>query len=102
MGSAVALDPVNVDPMRHKVEVENDKMRVLRIKIKAGDTTKQHDHPNAVAIFLTDIKTRFTRGDGTTREGANKRGEAIWAVAERHTVNNVAGRPAEIILVELK
>ena len=102
MGSAVALDPVKVDPTRHKVEVENDKVRVLRIKIKAGDTTKQHEHPNAVAIFLTDVKTRFTRGDGTTREGTNKRGEAIWAAGEKHTVKNVAGRPAEIILVELK
>jgi quercetin dioxygenase-like cupin family protein len=102
MGSAVALDPVKVDPTRHKVEVENDKVRVLRIKIKAGDTTKQHEHPNGVAIFLTDVKTKFTAGDGTTREGANKRGEAIWAAAEKHTVNNVAGAPAEIILVELK
>jgi len=101
-GSAVALDPVKVDPTRHKVEVENDKVRVLRIKIKAADTTKQHDHPNAVAIFLTDVKTTFTRGDGTTRQGANKRGEAIWAVGENHKVKNVAGRPAEIILVELK
>jgi quercetin dioxygenase-like cupin family protein len=101
-GSAVTLDPVKVDPTRHKVEVENDKVRVLRIKIKAGDTTKQHEHPNGVAIFLTDIKTKFTRGDGTTREGENKRGEAIWAAAEKHTVNNVAKGPAEIILVELK
>jgi quercetin dioxygenase-like cupin family protein len=102
MGSAVTLDPVKVDPERHKVEVENDKVRVLRIKIKDGDTTKQHEHPNGVAIFLTDVKTKFTRDDGTTREGANKRGEAIWAAAEKHTVTNVAGKPAEIILVELK
>ena len=102
MGSAVALDPVKLDPSRHKIELENDKVRVLRIKIKAEDTTKQHEHPNGVAIFLTDVKTKFTRGDGATREGANKRGEAIWAAAEKHTVNNVADRPAEIILVELK
>jgi len=102
MGSAVALDPVKIDPTRHKLEVENDKVRVLRIKIKAGDTTKQHEHPNGVAIFLTDVKTSFTRGDGTTREGTNKRGEAIWAAAEKHTVKNVARQAAEIILVELK
>jgi quercetin dioxygenase-like cupin family protein len=102
ISSAVAMDPVKVDPTRHKVEVENDRVRVLRIKIKAGDTTRQHEHPNAVAIFLTDIKTKFTGGDGTTRDAANKRGEAIWAVAEKHTVKNVAARPAEIILVELK
>ena len=102
VAEAARLDPVKVDPTRHKVEVENDKVRVLRIKIKAGDTTKQHEHPNGVAIFLTDVKTRFTRGDGTTREAANKRGEAIWAAPENHAVHNVARRPAEIILVELK
>jgi len=32
----------------------------------------------------------------------NFEAEAIWAAVEKHTVNNVAGRPAEIILVELK
>ena len=101
-GSAVSLDPVKVDPTRHKVEVDNDKVRVLRIKIKPGETTKQHEHPNGVAVFLTDVKTTFTRGDGTTRVGENKRGEAIWAASEKHTVKNVASRPAEIILVELK
>jgi len=101
-GPAVTMDPVKIDPARHKVELENDKVRVLRIKFKVGDTTKLHEHPNAVAVFLTDVKTKFTSGDGTTREGANKRGEAIWAPGEKHTVHNLAGRPAEIILVELK
>jgi quercetin dioxygenase-like cupin family protein len=50
-GSAVASDPVKVDPARHKVEFENDQVRVLRIKLKARDKTKPHEHPNGVAVF---------------------------------------------------
>lgn len=100
--SKVASDPVKVDPAHHKVVFENDRVRVLRIKFKAQDKTKPHDHPNAVAVYLTDVKAKFTLGDGKTREGGGKRGEATWAAAETHSVQNTAGKPADIILVELK
>lgn len=100
--SAVAADPVKVDPARHKVEIENDQVRVLRIKLRARDKTAPHEHPNAVAVFLTDNKAKFTLADGKTREASGKRGEAIWAAAEKHSVNNLLARPMEVILVELK
>ncbi len=103
MGSAkVALDPVKVDPAHHKVVFENDRVRVLRVNFKAHGKTKQHEHPNGVAIYLTDTKAKFTLADGTTREGGGKRGEAVWAAAEKHSVENMGAKPAEIILVELK
>ena len=103
MGSAKgALDPVKVDPAHHKVVLENDRVRVLRIKFKAHDKTKQHEHPSGVAIYLTDVKAKFTLGDGKTREAAGKRGDAIWAAAEKHSVENKGAKPADIILVELK
>jgi quercetin dioxygenase-like cupin family protein len=99
---SVTLDPVKVDPGHHKVELENDRVRVLRVNFKPNDKTKEHEHPNGVAIFLTDIKARFTLPDGKTRDSSNKRGEAIWAAAERHAVENLGNKAAEVILVELK
>jgi len=103
MGSAkVASDPVKVDPAHHKVMFENDRVRVLRVKFKAHDKTKQHEHPNGVAIYLTNTKAKFTLADGKTREGGGKRGEVTWAAAENHSVENTAAKPADIILVELK
>jgi len=102
-GSAkVTLDPVKVDPTRHKVVFENDRVRVLRVRFKAHDKTKQHEHPNGVAVYLTDVKAKFTLADGKTREGGGKRGDVTWAVAEKHSVQNMTGKPADIILVELK
>ena len=102
-GSAkVTLDPVKVDPTRHKVVFENDRVRVLRVKFKAHDKTKEHEHPNGVAIYLTDVKAKFTLADGKTREGGGKRGEVTWAAAEKHSVQNMTAKPADIILVELK
>ena len=102
-GSAkVTLDPVKVDPTRHKVVFENDRVRVLRVKFKAHDKTKEHEHPNGVAVYLTDVKAKFTLADGKTREGGGKRGNVTWAAAEKHSVQNMTAKPADIILVELK
>jgi len=100
--SKVALDPVTVDPAHHKVAFENDRVRVLRVKFKAHDKTREHEHPNGVAIYLTNVKAKFALADGKTREGGGKRGEATWAAAEKHSVQNMAATPADIILVELK
>ena len=98
----MTMDPVKVDPEHHKVEFENDRVRVLRVNFKPHDKTKEHDHPNGVAIFLSDIKAKFLLADGKTRDASNKRGEAMWAAAERHAVENLSNKPFEVILVELK
>ena len=100
--AAVSLDPVKVDPEHHAVVVENDRVRVLRIKIGAHDKTKQHDHPNGVAVFLTAGQSNITTADGKTRKGGGQAGGAMWVTAERHTVENPSAKPAEVILVELK
>jgi len=103
MGSTkVSIDPVKVDPAHHKVEFENDRVRVLRINFKPHDKTLEHEHPNGVAVFLTDTSSKFTLPGGKTRKASSKRGGAIWAAAERHSVENLSGKPAEVILVELK
>jgi quercetin dioxygenase-like cupin family protein len=100
--ATLALDAAKVDPKHHKVEFENDRVRVLRAKFKARDKSKEHEHPRAVAIFLTDIPGKITLADGTTSDRIGKRGEVMWLEAERHTVENPSDKAAEVILVELK
>lgn len=98
----ITIDPVAVDPEHHKVEFDNDRVRVLRVNFKPHEKLKEHEHPNAVAVFLTDTDSKFTLADGKTREGRGKRGEATWAAGEKHVVENKSNKPAEVILIELK
>jgi hypothetical protein len=52
MGSAkVTIDPVKVDPAHHKVELENDWVRVLRINFKPHDKTLEHEHQTVSRFF---------------------------------------------------
>ena len=62
---ALAQDPVKVDAKHYKVEFENEQVRVLRITYGPGEKSVMHEHPDAVAAFLTDSKCKFHLPDGT-------------------------------------
>ncbi len=95
-------DPVKVDPKHYKIEVENEKVRVLRINYKAHEKSDMHWHPDNVAIFLNDTHCRFTFPDGKTEVRRFHAGETVYAPAGSHLPENLGGHPIDIILVELK
>lgn len=95
-------DPVFVDPQHYKVEFENEAVRVLRIRYEPGEKSVMHGHPDAVAIFLTDIRVAMTMPDGTTQMVTGKAGEVKETPASVHLPHNTGTQPMELILVELK
>jgi quercetin dioxygenase-like cupin family protein len=99
---ALAQDPVKVDGNHYKVEFENAQVRVLRVKVGPGEKSIMHRHPNAVAIFLTDVNGKFTFPNGTTQDLSRKAGDALWTPAITHQPENLGDQPFEVILVELK
>src|SRR2546426_12808657 len=99
---ARAQDPVQVDPKHYKVEFENDEVRVLRVQYGPGEKSVMHSHPDAVQVFLTDVRATFTYPDGKSEELTAKAGEAKWHPAFAHLPENVNDKPLELILVELK
>ena len=49
------LDPLKVDPKDYKLEFENSKVRVVRVKMAAGRKVPLHEHQlNRVVVYLTD------------------------------------------------
>jgi quercetin dioxygenase-like cupin family protein len=95
-------DPIAVDPKHYKVELENEQVRVLRIRYGAGEKSIMHSHPASVAVCLADAHVRFTRPDGKSEERRMKAGEVLSTPAEEHLPENLGDRPFEILLVELK
>ena len=95
-------DPVRVDAKHYKIELENDRVRVLRIKYGAKEKSVMHSHPATVAIFLGDSQFRFTYPDGKTEEGSVKAGQVMYFEALDHLPENTGDRPFEVIAIELK
>ena len=99
---AMTQDPSKVDAKHYKVEFENDQVRVLRIKYGPKEKSVMHEHPGAVAVFLTDGSVKFTLADGKTQDAAVKAGMSQWTPAGKHLPENMTDKPFELVLVELK
>jgi len=99
---ALAQDAAKADAKHYKVEFENDQVRVLRIKYGPKEKSVLHEHPNAVAVFLTDGHVKFAGPDGKSQEQQVKAGSAAWTPGVKHLPENMSDKPFELVLVELK
>ncbi|MBT8295117.1 MAG: hypothetical protein KJO51_01755, partial [Gramella sp.] len=86
----------------YKVEVDNEKVRVLRISYGPGEMSKMHSHPEGVAVFLTDHKAQMKTEDGKSMEMAGNAGDVAWVDAAKHQPSNAGDKPFEVIQIELK
>ncbi len=100
--SALAQDPVKVDPKHYTVEFENARVRVLRVRYGPNEKSVMHWHPAGVVILLTDMNARFHLANGKTEDRPGTAGETRSAPAEKHLPENLSDQPFEAILVELK
>jgi quercetin dioxygenase-like cupin family protein len=99
---ASAQDAVKVDPAHYKVEMENAQVRVLRFHYGPHEHSVMHSHPNAVAVFLTDGKVKFTLPDGKTQDIMGKAGEVQYTPAQVHNPENTGDKGFDGIVIELK
>jgi quercetin dioxygenase-like cupin family protein len=100
--AALAQDAAKVDSQHYKVESENSRVRVLRVKYGPHEKSVMHAHPDAVAIFQTDARVKFTYPGGKTEERDMKAGETLFTPAVVHLPENLSDSDMEVILVELK
>lgn len=100
--TAVAQDPVTVSHGAYQVEIENQWVRVLRVKIGPNEKEPMHRHPASVVVSLTDIHERVTGADGAVQEVTRKAGDVAYREAARHGEENLSDQPLEAVVIELK
>lgn len=91
-------DAVTADSKHYSVEFENDIVRVLRVRLGAGESTPPHTHSAYCAIELTDSSLK--EGNGPASE--SKAGQVFCGDATSHGPSNVGKALAESIVVEFK
>jgi oxalate decarboxylase/phosphoglucose isomerase-like protein (cupin superfamily) len=96
-------DPTQSDPQHYTAELENDEVRVLRIRYGPGEASPgMHYHPDSVAVFLTDQHATLEQPDGSIVEVDAQAGEHRFVEGGQHLPKNLADVPFELILVELQ
>ena len=97
-----AQDASVVDSDHYKVEFENDEVRILRITYGPNEKSVMHEHPDAVAVILTDGKMVMHMPDGSTMDSDTEAGQAFWTPAVTHMPENVTGEETVVLLIEMK
>jgi hypothetical protein len=92
-------DAVTADAKHYTVEFENDIVRVLRVKIGAGESAPAHAHAAYCAIEITDSSLREASGGAVSN---SKAGQVFCGDATSHAPVNVGKAVAESIVVEFK
>jgi quercetin dioxygenase-like cupin family protein len=98
----ISLDPVKLDPTHHLVVLENNRVRALRTILEPHLKSPMHEHPHYVVVYLTELHTTMTLGDGQVVDNPRRPGEVAWRDALKHVTENIGERTAVEIQVELK
>jgi quercetin dioxygenase-like cupin family protein len=98
-----ALDPIKVDPKRYKVELENDQVRVFRVRYEPHGKGVTHEHTlNRVVTFITDGNMKVATPDGEAKILKTAAGDVTWGGPARHVEENLSDQPFEVVVVEFK
>jgi hypothetical protein len=100
--TAMPQDPLAVSPKDYKLELENEWVRVLRLKQEPHERVAVHEEPAVVVVYLTPARQRFTGADGKVREISKKAGEVVYLDAGKRAEENASDAPLEAVVVELK
>jgi hypothetical protein len=98
-----ARDPRAVDPAHFKVEMENNQVRVLRLRLGKGEKTQMYDERlERLLVPLTDTRLKTASAGGISKGAQYRRGEVHWLMPGTQSDENAGDGPCEMIVVEFK
>ena len=98
----MAGDAIQVAPHVYKVLFENERVRLLEVRLKAGESSAMHSHPAYVIYGIAGGKVRFNSPSGESADIEVNAGDVMWREPEEHAVDNVGSTDVDALLFELK
>ena len=98
----MAPDPAQVAPGVYKVLFENERVRLLEVRERSGESTAMHSHPDYLVHALSDGRVKLTSPSGDTVEVDVKAGDVMWREAEEHATENIGTTDLHALFFELK
>ena len=97
---ARAQDPAKTDPAHFKVELDNDRVRVLHVTVAPNSKVDLHDLDDAVVVPLADYESTLKK-DGQATKVERVTGKAAWVPAGGREIE-VGAKGVDALLIEIK
>ncbi len=93
-------DVVKVAGKSTRILFENERVRVLEIKLRKGQKLPMHSHPANFVYAVTSTKFRSVLPDGKSDIMKLKKGEFSFSDGSSHAIESLA--PSLLIQIEFK
>ncbi len=98
----MAQDAAEAAPHIYKVLFENERVRLLDVRMKPGDESAQHSHPDYLLYALEGGTVKLSDASGQSAEVDVPEGATMWRDAEEHSALNIGTTDLHALFVELK
>ncbi len=98
----MAKPAAEVAPHVYKVVFENERLRLLEVRMAPGATSELHSHPNYLVYALSDGKVRLADASGEGGEVEISQGDTMWREAEEHSAVNTGAAEMRALFIEVK
>jgi len=83
-------------------DFENKQIRVLRFTLEADESVPMHRTVDTLLVCIKSCHLRLQQPDGHIHDVHMNEGESRWLPSDTRSEKNIAGRPLEIISIEIK
>jgi hypothetical protein len=96
-----AQDPATTDPAHFKVELNNDRVRVLHVTVEPNTKVELHEVGDALVVPLKDYESTLKWPDGQVSTVERKTGKAVWVGRGAREIE-AGARGVDALLIEIK
>ena len=98
-----ANDPLKLDPAHYKLEIDNNQVRVLRLRLRQGEKTPLHAQPfERLLVPLTPARLKVSDAKGAAKTVSYGKAELQWLSPGEEAEENLGDQPYEALIVEFK
>jgi beta-alanine degradation protein BauB len=85
------------------LNLENERVRVMEVRLKPGQKAPMHNHPHDHVVYVkNDASFKLSFPDGKSQVFDLKAGQTLWIEAGAHETENVGTTDGHNLVVELK
>jgi hypothetical protein len=95
-------DPAVIDPQHFKVDLQNDRVRVVHLTMKAGEGSPMHESQTFLAVCIKECHLRLTKPNGKIQDLHMQAGDSRWVWEDTRSEKNLGNDPLEMLLIEIK
>ncbi|MEN6329415.1 MAG: cupin domain-containing protein [Methanobacteriaceae archaeon] len=96
-------DVLQVTASGYNLLMENEKVRVMEMRLKPGQKSPMHNHPHDHVVYVfKDAKFKLSFPDGKNAEFELRTGETLWIEAGPHETQNIGSTEGHNLVIETK